>query len=1568
MTDDLPFIDSHAFIIGINDYQHVSPLKTAVNDAKALAHRLESQHKYTIHGPLLNPTKEELKDLFEQTIPQTVKEEDRVIFYFAGHGIALDSDEGPNGYIVPADARQGDRESLVPMDVFHKTLKELPCKHGLLILDCCFSGAFKWSTGKRDIIFDLPKVIYNERFQRYLIEDAWQVITSSAHDQKAVDVVQNQTVGMREEGEGSHSPFAKALFEAIDGAGDVIPAGEEDGVITASELYAYLRDSVPRQTEGEGGKPQIPSMFHLDKHGKGEFIFLNPRHPLNLKDTPVENPFRGLNSYDKDHHPFFFGRDRVIEALLEKVRNHQLTVVSGASGTGKSSVMKAGVLPALEDEGWHLMDVIRPGKEPLLVLEELIGDLPEKIKENKKHLIVIDQYEELITQCEDPADREAFEEKLADCLRSYENLHVILSVRSDFEGQFDSQSLGEWWEQGRYIVPAFTLEEYREVITRPALQAVLFYEPIDLVDRLVEEVSQAPGALPLLSFTLSEMFHKQVGRRDRTLTEEDYEELGGVIGALKSQADRVYLAQDAAHQDTMERLMLRMVSLEGGELARKRVYAEELEYELPEETARMQAVADQLIEARLILSDKDNQGKIYLEPAHDALVRAWARLWGWIKKIREEKITLLDRLTRSVHEYQALKESASKNAGKELWHSNPRLGLVTAFKKKHPLSLNAAESTFVRKSVNKKRWINAAWIAGLAAVFIALSLLTRWALNERDSAELHASNAEKQAIKADSSAKVAKHQESVALINADSANWASIRALHQQILAEEHADSADRATLFALQQQGIAVRNADSARRAEKKAVFQREIADSMRGVADQNAREATEQKDIAEEEALLSHTAELAAKSREIYDKDNTLALYYALEAYHTRPTEEAVSALSEVLTNDQSSYYESILPHGEIIVNADISSHKANPLMLTASEKSIKLWKPDGELLIALDSFPGTIVDAIFTPDGKHILAAVTAGRNGYNAIMMMDLKGNLIRSFEGFPAQLRQIDCKENILVAGCFDYSFHVFDLHQPDHIVFSQEIPKWLAKKKEDPNINGTGPHSFTLSQDGQYLLRSIGDQGGSSIELWSTKDNPSLGLKTGKKVREFNMMDEILKQLNPLFRDQTTSQVTWASISPDGQRIIGGSWQYGAQVWNPKGKKTLFLPPSEALLTKVQIFPDSIYNSNYKVNGSKGWYYSRAYMLMYETDGRAVLFDKQGKKFATFRDAYIKDLVLSPNRKYLLTAGNDGRAKVYDVARNIGRPLWKSQSGGRRNFLVQRFPNKAGQAFVFHPNGEQILIGKHLHQIEKEEMRNMKLPPKGISSFFPGGDTLLVSKGNTVLMWDMQRDILLDSLVGHSQPITALAISANGKRILTGDRDGLAILWNHEGHPLDTMLSHSKAINALSFTPTGDSCLSASADNTVYLWGGTEQRISLKFPFPVRSVTISKDGTFAWIAAGNRDVGMVQQWNIKANTNDPFSPINTYSVSALADGQHLMWYEKELKQGGYKLVLFNLPFRKRMLEIETDEIPAISPDGKYIATREMGRVNIWMNPVANKDTGPYIHALTDKEKEQFGLK
>jgi uncharacterized caspase-like protein len=217
------FANSYAVVIGINKYQSgIPPLGTAVNDAQKIAEILESEHKYTLISPSKSASQSENKAWLDEnatleslnallkTLKDTVGSNDRLLFYFAGHGTAINSEDGPQGYLIPQDAKYKDITTYLSMSQLRKVLAELPCRHCLIILDCCYSGAFRWSNTRQ---FGHVREIFKDNFDMFINDPAWQVITSSAHDQTAADemVLENN----RDFGNADHSPFAIALMKAL---------------------------------------------------------------------------------------------------------------------------------------------------------------------------------------------------------------------------------------------------------------------------------------------------------------------------------------------------------------------------------------------------------------------------------------------------------------------------------------------------------------------------------------------------------------------------------------------------------------------------------------------------------------------------------------------------------------------------------------------------------------------------------------------------------------------------------------------------------------------------------------------------------------------------------------------------------------------------------------------------------------------------------------------------------------------------------------------------------------------------------------------------------------------------------------------------------------------------------------------------------------------------------------------------------------------------------------------------------------------------------------------------------
>jgi WD40 repeat protein len=791
------FETNRAYVIGVNAYSNgIPPLRTAVADAERLGLLLEALHGYRVRSFPRDgaPSLANLRQLLREALPQEVGPNDRVVFYFAGHGIALDGDDGPEGYLVPEDANREDRRSFLAMTELNETLAHLPCRHLLLILDCCFAGAFRWSS-TRDLTA-LPSVIHRERFERYIHDPAWQVLTSAAHDQTALDVLSGNTIGERIEAD-KHSPFAAALFRALAGEADLIPRGKDgqpggDGVITATELYLYLRECVETATVEQRTR-QTPGLWPLKKHDKGEFILLAPGHELNLPPAPelnyANNPYRGLQSFDEEHSHLFFGRTRIIEKLHSLVSANPMTIVLGASGTGKSSVVKAGLLPHLrraDHENWQILPVMRPGKSPLATLAslslpgealdadeavrlaELWSDedaLARRIQEwadahptTSRLLLPVDQFEELITLCWDGGERDRFMDLLAVAVQAVpERFHLVVTLRSDFEPQFSECILKSHWMPSRYIVPAMTTDDLREVIEGPASARVLYFQPPELIDRLIDEVIQTPGALPLLSFTLNELYVRYLERRgdDRCLTLADYEQLGGIPGSLRSRAAQLYDSLVGPNRATMQRIMLRMVSVQGGELVRRRVPKSELVYPNRYENVHVSTVLAHLSESRLIVEGREVDGEPYVEPAHDALLRGWDKLVAWTRR-EQEQLMLRHLLTPAADDWYRHRGGT--------WHANPRLSLLQRVSQRKDSWLNATETRFVKRSLLRRKRSLTAIVSAVAIAFVAMGLLTLFAFSEMGRANTRAKESDSRRLAAESFLQMAMDPDQAALV------------------------------------------------------------------------------------------------------------------------------------------------------------------------------------------------------------------------------------------------------------------------------------------------------------------------------------------------------------------------------------------------------------------------------------------------------------------------------------------------------------------------------------------------------------------------------------------------------------------------------------------------------------------------------------------------------------------------------------------------------------------------------------------------------------------------------------
>lgn len=383
-------------------------------------------------------------------------------------------------------------------------------------------------------------------------------------------------------------------------------------------------------------------------------VQLYARSSEGADSRPIQlRPYRGLLAFQPEHGRFFFGRDRETAEIVADAttlltgKQPRLLAVDGASGSGKSSVVFAGALTKLLDVlgAGAVFRRLRPGSQPLQALTAAMADHDAA----QPLLLVIDQFEELFTQTTDPARRRDFARQLfAQATRTDCAVLVVITLRSDFVGHCGELVLNDqglrldrilFDEAHRVSIAQMGPQQLREVIVRPASQVGLQLEA-GLVERMLHDVDQEPGALPLLADTLDLLWQRRAGR---LLTQAAYDQLGGVAGALHGRVDRLIADLSPAQQQQARRLLVRLGSglsdLSPAPGIRMRVRLATRRPRSTTAAADFDHALTQLVQARLLVLDREGTDDT-VEVAHEALLRKWPLLAQWAAEDRQHNADL----------------------------------------------------------------------------------------------------------------------------------------------------------------------------------------------------------------------------------------------------------------------------------------------------------------------------------------------------------------------------------------------------------------------------------------------------------------------------------------------------------------------------------------------------------------------------------------------------------------------------------------------------------------------------------------------------------------------------------------------------------------------------------------------------------------------------------------------------------------------------------------------------------------------------------------------------------------
>ncbi|NEQ50781.1 MAG: TIR domain-containing protein [Leptolyngbya sp. SIO3F4] len=466
-------------------------------------------------------------------------------------------------------------------------------------------------------------------------------------------------------------------------------------------------------------------------------------------------PYKGLEFFDwvGDDPNYFFGREKLVGELLERVQTSNFMALVGASGNGKSSVLRAGLLHQLSlgksiagSDQWEIL-ITRPDVHPIESLatafvsdsgsrldraKELTEaiELLEKgatglqrlvqVSEAPRTVLVIDQFEEVFTRCNSTEEREQFFSCLMGALeKTGDKLCLIIAMRADFVGQCLEQDYSKLAKRlSSHMVPILPLteEELRAAICKPAEQVNLTIEPA-LITQILSDIKDAPGSLPLLQYSLKELWQR---RQESTLLLSTYQELGGINGTLDKRATEIYSSFDDEQQRTVQHIFQQLTQLgEGTEDTRRRVFLDNLISDPLHPTERVRAVIDTLsskdnrllVTSEVIGKGETKERRAIVDVAHEALIRHWRLLRQWIETNRD-----------------SLRQQRRIEASAETWqeHNHSKGYLLQGFPLKEarrfqkqqsdtfPLSDSAG--IFLKKSIRQQQW-NYLKIASLVILF-----------------------------------------------------------------------------------------------------------------------------------------------------------------------------------------------------------------------------------------------------------------------------------------------------------------------------------------------------------------------------------------------------------------------------------------------------------------------------------------------------------------------------------------------------------------------------------------------------------------------------------------------------------------------------------------------------------------------------------------------------------------------------------------------------------------------------------------------------------------------------------
>lgn len=1210
---------------------------------------------------------------------------------------------------------------------------------------------------------------------------------------------------------------------------------------------------------------------------------------LDLSDFELletKNPYKGLRAFQQADAADFFGRasmiQQVLDRLQEQVVENNFLAVIGPSGSGKSSLVKAGVLPALRQgripgsEHWFYAEMV-PGEVPLeelaaALLSVSTSPLPGIVNllrdsekglaegvawalpsEDSRLVLMIDQFEEVFTQVEQESDRQQFLELILNAVAA-ENSPVIIiaTLRADFyDRPLLYQGFGELIRKRTELVLPLNDEELEETITGPAYRVGAVLEE-GLVETIIEDLREQPGALPLLQYALTELFERRDGA---LLTKFAYSDIGGTLGALAKRAEEVYLRFRDDGKEMARQMFLRLVTLgEGQEDTRRRILQTELltlgDREVVED------VLDHFGRYRLLTFDRDEATRgSTVEVAHEALIRQWERLREWLIESRED-VRLERQLLHSAEVWDEARRDKSYVMG------GTRLRQFEEWAQSASLQLNQLERDYLEASLADRR--------------------------EREAIERARQERERELER-----QKARNLRIAAVVF-------GIAAVVAIILS-----------LFAIDQ--------------SNKANEQREIAETERERADEQRVIAEDARQVAEINERKNLSLALAANARgTLSENDPALALPLALEARYAfdPPEAEVLRILGKAAFSPGPRFRFADSPQSTLAVatNSDggIGAY-------AGSEGLIRLVNTvSGELLSMIET-GSPVIGLSISPDDRLIAAGLADNTVG---LWQLESGAELYR-LTGHELMVTDVEFSPDsaTLASSSADTSVRLWDVESGaarhilqkhiDYVIklsFSSDGARLasssasigVSENERTPEHNTiqvwdvvSGENLLTIPPDGIGYVRDV-EFSPDGLTIAATTWSSALG----GTARIYDSASGA--ELQRLYAHRTT--IANVEFSPDGEMLATGSRDGSVKIWNIE---------QGVEITSYVGFPERVHDIEYSPDGE--------YMMIglgnagdfpdgsdNPVDGSAYLWDLRNRTQAQVYAGHSNwtwaadispdgNLVASGSGPLSLPASPDdldATARVWDAA------------SGQQVLALSGHSNTV-DSVRFTLDGNYLLSASWDGGIRRwdlnggGEVARYDVPDARVYmiDLHPDGEHFASASGDGIIrMWHIESGQVVREFLGHTADVNGVHISDDGALIASAagnwaGEDHTLRLWDAEsGELLGVYEGHTAIVNYARIAPNKQFIISTSWDDSVRMWdieSGEEVRQFVGHTGNTFGIDISSDSMTLLTTASDTTVRM---WDIatgeELNRFDQhsdwvqeivFSPDESFAVSAGQD-------------------------------------------------------------------------------------